>query len=113
MGSELSAVSKTPTAKPVATDNNVLSAGMRDRVRTAEAMLDRPKGAGTQDILARQARPLERNMQFSQDPDTGRTLVQILDKTTGEVIRQIPTEEAVELARAVGRMQSAFVSSKA
>ena len=45
------------------------------------------------------------NLQFSIDDETGQTLVRVTDKQTGELIRQIPSEELVELAKALDRMQ--------
>lgn len=45
------------------------------------------------------------NLQFSVDDETGDTIVRVTDKQTGELIRQIPSEELVELAKALDRMQ--------
>lgn len=45
------------------------------------------------------------NLQFSIDDETGQTIVRVTDKQTGELIRQIPSEELVELAKSLDRMQ--------
>lgn len=45
------------------------------------------------------------NLQFSIDSDTGQTIVRVTDMQTGELIRQIPSEELVELAKSLDRMQ--------
>ena len=45
------------------------------------------------------------NLQFSVDNDTGQTIVRVTDVQTGELIRQIPSEELVELAKSLDRMQ--------
>lgn len=43
--------------------------------------------------------PLARDLLFSVDKDTGRTVVKIIDTSTDKVIRQIPSEEALALAK--------------
>lgn len=42
---------------------------------------------------------LQRNLQFTVDEATGKDVVTIVDRVSEEVIRQIPSEEALELAR--------------
>ena len=42
---------------------------------------------------------LQRELQFSVDKDSGRTVITVMDKETHEVIRQIPGEEALHFAR--------------
>ena len=46
----------------------------------------------------------QRGLQFSIDDDTGRTVVKVIARHSGEVIRQLPSEEALELAK---RLQDA------
>jgi len=41
------------------------------------------------------------NLEFSIDEESNRTVVKVVDQTSGEVLRQIPTEEALELAKAL------------
>ncbi|MCK7595159.1 flagellar protein FlaG [Pseudomarimonas salicorniae] len=38
-------------------------------------------------------------LRFRVDSDVGRVVVQVLDVQSGEVVRQIPREEALQLAR--------------
>ena len=42
---------------------------------------------------------LQRNLQFTVDEATGKDVVTIIDSESKEVIRQLPSEEALELAR--------------
>jgi len=51
------------------------------------------------------------NLRFSVDQDTGKTVVALLDQE-GQVVRQMPTEEALEVAKAIGRFQGMFVDLK-
>ena len=45
------------------------------------------------------ARKSERNLEFSVDSELGLPVVQVIDSTTREVIRQIPSETALSVAR--------------
>lgn len=40
-------------------------------------------------------------LEFSIDNDSKRTVVKVIDQTTKEVLRQIPTPEALEIAKAL------------
>jgi flagellar protein FlaG len=50
-------------------------------------------------------------LRFSVDQDTGKTVVSLLDPE-GQVLRQMPSEEALEVAKAIGRFQGMFVDLK-
>jgi flagellar protein FlaG len=41
----------------------------------------------------------QRDLQFNYDPDSGETVVKVLDRSTQEVIRQIPDEIFLRLAK--------------
>lgn len=41
----------------------------------------------------------ERDLEFSVDEDTGRTILKVIHAESGEVIRQIPPEELLNVAR--------------
>lgn len=57
---------------------------------------------------------LDRNLEFSVDDSSGRTVVTVRDGGTEEVIRQIPSEEALRLASDIDRGDSvSFVDSRA
>ena len=57
--------------------------------------------------------PVAQNLQFSIDKETGKTIVSVVDSVTKEVIRQIPGEEIVAIAKAIDRMQGLLVRQKA
>jgi len=44
----------------------------------------------------------QRDLQFNYDPDSGQTVVKVLDRSTQEVIRQIPDEIFLRLAETLG-----------
>lgn len=53
------------------------------------------------------------NIQFQLDEDSGRMLVKVTERETGEVIRQIPSEEAVRLAESLSEIRSLLFSAEA
>ena len=50
---------------------------------------------------------------FSTDADTGRVVVKITDTATGELVRQIPMEEMLALAKSLDRLQGLLLQTKA
>ena len=50
-----------------------------------------------------------RNLQFSVDSATDRVVVRLTDTETGEVIRQIPSEETLEIARSIAQFQQGLL----
>src|SRR6187431_24313 len=74
----------------------------------ATATASVPAGPSHDDVK-RAARQLEscmqsmnRYLEFRIDQDSGRTVVTVKDKTTGETLRQIPSEEVMRLAHNLG-----------
>lgn len=57
--------------------------------------------------------PVARNLQFSIDNETGKTVITVVDAATREVIRQIPGEEILAIAKAIDRMQGLLLKQKA
>lgn len=45
---------------------------------------------------------MNRYLEFRVDQDSGRTVITVKDKNTGETIRQIPSEEVMRLAQNLG-----------
>jgi flagellar protein FlaG len=53
------------------------------------------------------------NLQFTIDKDSGKTIVKVVDSQTSEVIRQIPSEELLALARSMSKTEGMLISEKA
>lgn len=49
------------------------------------------------------------NLQFSVDKDTGQTIIKVMDASTNEVIRQIPAQEILTIAKAIDQMQQGLL----
>ena len=56
---------------------------------------------------------VNRSLQFKIDEDSGRVVVQIKDTETDEVIRQIPSEEALEIAKKLDQIKGLLVKEQA
>jgi flagellar protein FlaG len=54
-------------------------------------------------------RSVGRSVQFSVDEQSGETVVSVRDAETGEVIRQIPSAEALRIARALGTQRNSLI----
>ena len=52
-------------------------------------------------------------VEFSLDADSGRVVVKIIDRATQEVVRQIPMEEMLALAKALDKFQGLLLQTKA
>lgn len=56
---------------------------------------------------------LTQNLHFSIDEETGKTVIKVIDVHTDEVIRQIPSKEAIEIARTLDKVQGLLFNDKA
>ena len=50
--------------------------------------------------------PKAGSLQFSLDKTSGQTVIKVIDTDTGDTIRQIPSEEMLEISNAVDKMAS-------
>lgn len=53
------------------------------------------------------------DIQFSLDEDSNKMVVKVIDRSTKEVIRQIPSEEMLEIAEALEKLQGLLVKEQA
>lgn len=56
--------------------------------------------------------PTNSEINFSIDEESGVRVVKILDTQSKEVLRQFPSEEAIQLAQALDKLQGLFVKEK-
>lgn len=54
-------------------------------------------------------RQANRNLAFSVDGETKRVIVKVIDTETGELIRQLPSEETLAISRAIGVVQKGLL----
>jgi flagellar protein FlaG len=62
-----------------------------------------------QDFVA----PITAELRFTIDEESGMRIVKVVDQATSEVIRQIPSEELVEIAKTLERLQGLLIRQKA
>jgi len=53
------------------------------------------------------------SLEFSIDEDSKRTIVKVIDQATREVVRQIPTEEALQIAKSLDNLTGLLISQRA
>jgi flagellar protein FlaG len=46
---------------------------------------------------------VNQSLRFERDGDTGKTIVRVVDEATGDVLRQIPSEEVLDIARSLSQ----------
>lgn len=54
-----------------------------------------------------------RGVEFSVDDDSKRTIVKVVDQQTKEVLRQMPSEEALAIAKALDQLQGLLIKQQA
>ncbi len=62
---------------------------------------------------AQAVRSLSSDIEITLDRQSGRPIVRVMDGYTGELIRQIPSEEMLEIARALDRLHGLLIHQKA
>jgi len=74
----------------------------------------------TRDVVAKAAAQLQqfvqsmgRNLSFSVDETTGYHVVRVVNPDTGELVRQLPSEELLKISRDFQRLNNALVSQRA
>lgn len=54
-----------------------------------------------------------RGLEFSVDSDSHRTIVKVVDQQTRELIRQMPSEETLQIAKMLDQTQGLLIKHKA
>ncbi|PKG81118.1 flagellar biosynthesis protein FlaG [Colwellia sp. 75C3] len=55
---------------------------------------------------------LNRNIEFSVDEDSGRDVIKVTDRDTGDLLKQYPSEEVLTLVSKLSDMVGGFVDAK-
>jgi flagellar protein FlaG len=55
---------------------------------------------------------MNQQLQFSVDKDTGKTVVKVMDKESGELIRQIPSDAMLAIAKAFDTLKGLIIREK-
>ncbi len=92
------------TAATVQTENAVQQV-------TAAPSLDEVKKAVQE--ISNSMQSYSRGLEFSIDDESNRTIVKVVDKQSQEIIRQIPTEEALAIAKSLEQTIGSLINDKA
>jgi flagellar protein FlaG len=65
------------------------------------------------DEIRQAIEPVARNLLFSVEEDTGKTIIKVVDASTEEVIRQIPSEEFIAISKALDKLQGLLLRQEA
>jgi len=78
------------------------------------------ENAPAREVVAKAAEQIQsfvksmgRDLNFSVDQTTGYHVVKVIDPNTGEVVRQLPSKELLDIARSMADLQNVLVSQKA
>lgn len=97
-------------AQPTAAAQQGAAAQAQDREAIARQV------AAAVENLKKYAEKAGSDLSFRVDDDTGHVVVSVVDRNDGTVLRQMPTEEALRISRALAEFsdsQSAFVDAVA
>lgn len=104
-------------SQPVRSDAEVVAVVARAEIR--------PSGVNeasqpTREVIAKAAQQIQsfvqsmgRNLSFSVDSTTGYHIVRVTNPDTGEVIRQLPSEELLRIAQSFEQLNAALINQKA
>lgn len=76
-------------------------------VAVRQASVEQVKRAA--EAINRALRQSNRNLEFRLDEQTNRVVVKLTDTETGELIRQIPSDEMLAISRAIGEFQQGLL----
>ncbi|MDN3577477.1 flagellar protein FlaG [Chitinimonas viridis] len=109
------------TDAPVARNQYAASAGQAveavrvsaDAVQAVRASIDPEDVKNAVENLNKTSAVFNNSLQFSIDDSTKLTVVKLIDKESEEVVRQIPTEEVLAIAKAIDKLQGLLIKEKA
>lgn len=55
---------------------------------------------------------MNRGLEFSVDKDSGRDVIKVIDKSSGDLVKQFPSEEVLTLVAKLSDMVGGFVDAK-
>lgn len=107
--------SPTATSRQVpsdATENKRAAATQQTSPMTQEERASRQQLVEAADAVNDFIKITNNSLQFSVDSDTGVSFIKVIDTSTNEVIRQIPSEEMLAIAKALDSLKGLLVHQK-
>ena len=104
-------------AQPVRTDAEVVAVAASAEIRPSSV---NETSQPTREVVAKAAQQIQsfvqsmgRNLNFSIDETTGYHVVKVVNPSTGELVRQLPSEELLKIAKDFQRLNNVLVSQRA
>lgn len=97
-----------PSAPPGRTEREAEARTDANAAQTEKESLDNVV-SGLNDLV----RELHRELKFSVDQESGETVIRVIDPVTDEVVRQIPSEELVQLRKRLEEAAGVFFRDSA
>ena len=92
----------------------ILKAGSAQEAQRAQAGQEPDHATLLQavDEVRNAIKPVAQDLLFSIDDDSGRTVVKVVDSSTDEVIRQIPSKELLAISKALDKLQGLLLKQE-
>ena len=104
-------------AQPIRSDAEVVSQVASTVIKPSNVDVS---SQPTREVVAKAAADIQqfvqsmgRNLSFSVDETTGYNVVRVVNPNTGELVRQLPSEELLKIARDFQRLNNVLVSQRA
>lgn len=102
------------SASPTATAEQSVAAQAEQATRASQAV--EPAREPLEEAVSsikQFAQSIQRNLNFALDDSSGRVVVKVTDAMSGDVIRQIPSEDALRLAESLEEARSLLFKAEA
>ena len=98
-------------------DQSENSIVVNDKVVTQEKNVEQPPLTAEQlEEVAQQLQDfvgdMNRGLEFSVDEDSGRDVIKVIDKDSGDLLKQYPSEEVLTLVAKLSDMVGGFIDAK-
>ena len=111
----------TPPARPVSVPQPLVAVKRQHLPGEGRSSPPPVAGSAGQDADIKQAvrdlntyvQSLRRDLHFTIDDESGKTIIKVMDPESGEMIRQIPSEELLAIARTLQQAQGLLLNAKA
>jgi flagellar protein FlaG len=116
---DVGSIQKTAASDVVSASRQPAALEKSDRLVAAEVVAPPPKEVARAQVeeavvtLKAFAQSVSRNLNFTVDDASGQVVVKVTDASSGDVIRQIPSEEALQLAESLSDARSLLFKAEA
>ena len=83
-----------------------------DDKKDAKAVQDADKVKHAVSEIEKFLKASQRNLEFSTDEESGKIVVKVIATDSGELIRQLPSEEALRIAHSLSDVKSVLFDAK-